>query len=603
VDLPTKFDRFREIWGWDTEFRPDANHRPDLVTLFAKEIRSGRTVRMRLTDLVAARKLPFGDKPDTLVESYSAVAELACCLTAGVRMPLNVLCTYAETSALVNGQDIEGLSEKRPTLLEACDLFLIEHMDKERKAAVRDLILNKDPANYTLADWEVVEDYNADDVDTDIKLFMAEAAAIDVPRALFRGQYSKVVAAIEHVGFPVHAAYIRDLETVWPDLRRHYIHELDTLRLYNENDSFDNDRMAALIDAREWSWPRTATGKYALDRKTLGKMVARHPELKQTQKLRDQIAELRMGAFVNTIGADGHSRCPIMPWWTRTFRNQPQGRDLVFLLSLPAWIHGVVRPPEGYGLACLDWVAQEFGLGAGFSGDPEMIADFLSGDPHMGLAIRTGLAPEGATKDNPDHRKIRDTVKPVSLGIPYGISKYGVARQTNKSLRWAQEVLTTARQKYKVYFKWQEGVWLQALADGKIVSPLGCPMAVDHNTPKRTLLNYLHQAGGADAMRLAAVAGTAAGITIVAPVHDAFWIMAPTGELNDAIAEMSRVMRRAGAIVSGGLEIPVEVSAKVVFPYCLGDVRRFDAEKQDKGQALWLEIQRLTCDILRRKTG
>jgi hypothetical protein len=430
VALPPKYDRFREVWGWDTEFRPDANHRPDLVTLFAKEIRSGRTVRMRLADLIAAGRLPFGAEPDTLVESYSAVAELACCLAAGVHVPRNVLCTYAETSMLINGLEIDGLEDKRPGLLEACDLFGIEHMDKERKIAMRDLILAKPPSAYTPAEWTMIEDYNADDVLTDLALFDKLAPAIDLPRALFRGEYSKVVACMEHVGVPVDASYVSTLNIVWPDLRMHYIRERDSLRLFDDEGRWCNDRMEALIDARDWWWPRTPTGKYALDRKTLGKMVARHPELRQIQLLRDQIAELRMGAFINTIGADGFSKCPIMPWWTRTLRNQPQGRDLAFLLSLPAWVHGVMRPPEGYGIACLDYVAQEFGLGAGYSGDPEMTADFLSGDPHMGLAIRIGLAPQGATKHS--HREIRDAIKPVSLGIPYGITKHGVARQTGK---------------------------------------------------------------------------------------------------------------------------------------------------------------------------
>jgi hypothetical protein len=597
VALPAKFDRFREVWGWDTEFRPDENHRPDLVTLFAKEIRSGRTVRMRLADLIEAGRLPFGNEPDTIVESYSAVAELACCLTAGVRMPLNVLCTYAETIASINGQELEGLTEKRPSLLETCELFGIEHMDKERKNAVRDFILATPISEYTPANWTWVEDYNADDVTTDIKVFEEIAAGIDVPRALFRGQYSKVVASMEHVGLPVDAAYIRTLEAVWPDLRRHYIDQLDTLRLYDEDYNWSDDRMAALIDAREWGWPRTPSGKYALDRKTLGKMVAHHPELKPVQKLRDQIAELRQGAFVNTVGADGYSRCPIMPWWTRTGRNQPQGRGLAFLLGLPAWIHGVLRPPEGYGAACLDWVAQEFGLSAAYSKCQPMIADFLTGDPHMGLAIRNGMAPQGATKES--HREVRDAIKPVSLGIPYRISKYGIARNTGKSRLWAQEVLATTRSKYKVLFDWQEDVVLQALADGKIVSPLGFPMAVDHTTPKRRIINYLCQAGGADAMRLAAVAGIAAGILIVVPVHHAFWIMAPIKELDDAIAEMARIMRRAGAVVSGGLEIPVEVSAKVCWPNCLGDVRK----NSDKGQTLWLEIRGIVQEILRRKAG
>jgi DNA polymerase-1 len=447
VALPSRFDRFREVWGWDREFRPDENHRPVPVTTFAKEIRSGREVRMRLADLLATTRLPFGNEPDTLVESYSAVAELSCCIATGHPMPCNVLCTFAETSALINGLEIDGLASKRPGLLEACDLYQVPHMARERKDAARDLILNKDPTAYTLEEWDTIERYNEDDVLTDIALFKAEAPSIDLPAALFRGRYSKAVADMEATGLPVDVAYIAELRDVWPDLRLHYIRQLDHLHLYDETGSFVNARMAALIEARGWFWPRTEkVGQYKLDNKTLGKMAQRYPELRQAQQLRDQIAELRLGAFLNTIGSDGFSRCPIMPFWTKTGRNQPQGRDLAFLLSLPSWTHGVIKPPEGWGIAALDWMAQEIGEGAGLSGDPALIADFLAGDPHLGFAIRSGLAPEGATKES--HAAVRDMIKPVSLGIPYGISKYGVAAQTGKSLHWAAEVLATWRHTY-----------------------------------------------------------------------------------------------------------------------------------------------------------
>ena len=132
------------------------------------------------------------------------------------------------------------------------------------------------------------------------------------------------------------------------------------------------------------------------------------------QHLRDQIAELRLGRFLNTVGADGYSRCPIMPFWTRSGRNQPRGRDKVFLLSLPSWLHGLIAPPPGWGMALLDWKAQEIGIAAGLSGDPALIADFQAGDPHMSFAIRAGLAPIGATADT--HGDIRNMVKPISLG-------------------------------------------------------------------------------------------------------------------------------------------------------------------------------------------
>jgi hypothetical protein len=104
---------------------------------------------------------------------------------------------------------------------------------------------------------------------------------------------------------------------------------------------------------------------------------------------------------------------------TRTGRNQPQGKDLAFLMSLPSWTHGAIKPPEGYGIVGLDWTAQEIGIGAQLSGDPALIADYLAGDPHLQFAIRSGLAPEGATKES--HGEIRDLIKPVSLGIAYGI--------------------------------------------------------------------------------------------------------------------------------------------------------------------------------------
>jgi DNA polymerase I len=458
-------------------------------------------------------------------------------------------------------------------------------MTKEHKAHIRDIIL--DHTDYTEEQWREIRDYNCDDVLLDIPLLEALAPAIDLPAALFRGRYSKAVAAMELNGIPVDVDYLEKLKTNWRALRLYYIHRDDHLGVYDSDGSFREDRFEALITARGWTWPRTKTGKPELRAKTFGKMIKRYPELKPLQRLRDQIAELRLGAFLNTIGADGASRCPIMPFWTRSGRNQPQGRDLAFLLSLPSWTHGLIKPREDWGIAGLDWVSQEPGLAAGLSGDPALIADYQSGDLHMRFAIRAGLAPEWATKRS--HGPLRDAIKPVSLGVSYGMSKYGAAAATGKSLNWAAGMLAAHRHAYPVLNQWQQDTITGAMFDERIVSPLGWPMAVHADTSKRTLMNYMQQAGGADMMRVAAIAGHEAGICICAPVHDAFWITAPLSELDDAIETMRRIMVRASAAVTGGLEIPVEVSAVVRWPQCLGDVRRRDA----KGQTLWVEIKEL----------
>lgn len=584
--FPTSFDRFREIWEHDFEFRADANHCPVPVALFAKEHRTGTAISMDRAQLLASKRAPFDTGPDTLVTSYSIVAELSCFRALRWSMPQNMLCTYFETSAAINGHDITGLMEKRPKLVEACELFGIPHIDAADKTRIINTILTND--EYSPEEWREIVSMNQRDVEQEAALFGKIACTIDLPAALFRGRYAKVVADIDARGITVAGDYITDLQASWQALRMHYIRRDDTFGLYDEAGSFREERMEGLIRERGWTWPRTPTGLFELKSKTIGKQCRHHPELRSLQRLRDTIAELRLGAFLNTIGGDGASRCPLMPFWTRTGRNQPSARDKAYLLSLPSWLHGLIRPPPGWGIAGIDWSAQEIGIGAGLSRDPALIADFQSGDPHMRFAIRAGLAPGWATKETPGIRPIRDEVKPISLGVNYGMSKYGAAAATGKSLLWAAETLASHRHAYPVFAQWQQNTVTQALFDERIVSPLGWPMAVHAETNKRTLLNYLHQAGGADCMRLAAIAAHEAGIKIIAVAHDAFWIMAPLADLDDAIVTMSELMIQAGRAVAG-IKIPVEEAARVPWPLCLGDVRKPDA----KGQAMWTEIKGL----------
>jgi DNA polymerase I-like protein with 3'-5' exonuclease and polymerase domains len=140
----------------------------------------------------------------------------------------------------------------------------------------------------------------------------------------------------------------------------------------------------------------------------------------------------------------------------------------------------------------------------------------------MNFAIRVGLAPPGATSDT--HGDIRNMVKPISLGSNYGMSKYGAAAQSGKSLVWAATTLAAHRHAYPVFAQWQQNMTAQALFAERITSVFGWPMAVHAETKRRTLLNYPCQANGGECMRLAAIAAYEAGIRIAAPAHDAFWI-------------------------------------------------------------------------------
>src|SRR5262245_37879218 len=249
--LPSSFDRFSAIWHTDFEFRLDANHLPLPVAMFAKEHRTGAEISLRRPQLLNLRKAPFHTGPDALVTGYSVVAELSCFRVLSWPRPHHVLCTYFETAAAINGLDIDGLETKRPSLLEICDLFGIEHMPKDYKVHVRELILTH---NYYSEDmWRTIEDYNRDDVLLSIPLLEALASTIDVLAALFRGRYAAAVADMEARGIPIAVDRLSTLREHWQALRLFYIRRDDDFGLYDAGGTFKEDRFEALVRSRNWT--------------------------------------------------------------------------------------------------------------------------------------------------------------------------------------------------------------------------------------------------------------------------------------------------------------------------------------------------------------
>ena len=156
-----------------------------------------------------------------------------------------------------------------------------------------------------------------------------------------------------------------------------------------------------------WDWRRKASGMLDIRAVTL----ATSSPLSRTSiltRLQSQVAELRLSKLLNTLGEDGFSRCSLKPFWTLTSRNLPQGErdegtgtaETVFLLSLPAWLRGLVRPPKGWAVVVLDFIAQEVLIAAGLSGDPTLIEDAQT-DPYLRFAERANLIPKGADPADP----------------------------------------------------------------------------------------------------------------------------------------------------------------------------------------------------------
>jgi hypothetical protein len=101
-------------------------------------------------------------------------------------------------------------------------------------------------------------------------------------------------------------------------------------------------------------------------------------------------------------------------------------------------------------------------------------------------------------------------------------------------------------------------------------------LQLDLLVPVDRLQNFVVQGNGSAMMQAAAILATERGLRIW-PVHDAFLVVAPLAELDDAVATMQECMARASAMVLGGYRL--QTKAKTV---------RWPERYQDEGgEVMW----------------
>jgi DNA polymerase-1 len=161
-----------------------------------------------------------------------------------------------------------------------------------------------------------------------------------------------------------------------------------------------------------------------------------------------------------------------------------------------ARIRFLIKPPEGWAVAYIDWACQEYGIGAVLSGDQNMLRSYEAGDPYMAFAILAGAAPPGATKST--HAAERKLYKSATLAIGYGQSVAGFAQKTGVCKPIAERVFKEYQRLYSRFLTWRDqqvdtfGLSLQL--ETKLGWTLHHGQRVKPNTP----LNFMAQATGAE---------------------------------------------------------------------------------------------------------
>jgi hypothetical protein len=108
----------------------------------------------------------------------------------------------------------------------------------------------------------------------------------------------------------------------------------------------------------------------------------------------------------------------------------------------------------------------------------------------------------------------------------------------------------------------------------------------------RSIQNWPVQSHGAEMMRAAAIAATEVGLSIAAPVHDAFLLLAPLPQLVADVAALQAIMRAAGTAVVG---IPVDTDVKIIRPP--------DRYMDERGAEMWSKMMMLLQTVEQREAA
>jgi DNA polymerase I len=473
-------------------------------------------------------------------------------------MPRNVLDLYVAFRLIMN----IGKRKGPRSMIVALSHYKLDHIDVTEKIEMRSLAMRGAP--WSAQEMADLIAYCEGDVLALLALLPPmlkdlTRLGVTIDEMLFLGRYSgPAVTRIHRTGIPIDTARKLAVEANQHTILQAVIDDAERRKHYGVFDGlhFRHAEFAKLIDRIGASayWPRTKGGQLSTDDETLKDMARRHPRLKllrecmRTRKL--------LNRFGLPIDSDGRSRPFLNPFGSLTGRNQPNSS----VFGAAKWLRCLIQPPPGYGIAYVDWAAQEIAIAAALSGDERMIESYRSGDPHIGFAIDAGFVPSDATKKS--HPVVRDLCKTLNFGLAYGQGIPGFAARTGVNEAHARYLVLGHRRAYPTFYKWRQRQVNRLALLETYRTKLGWRWQPDRRTDALTAMNFPMQSTGSDMMRLAAVAATESGIDICCPVHDAFLLIAPIERLDVDIERMCRIMEYAGEKLIG-FKVRAECDEKI----------------------------------------
>ena len=586
-------ENFGTIVVCDFEYEVEPGDLPNVLCMVAhvldENLQHVRTIRLWRGEFDPTP--PFDIGADTLFVAYSAWAEMTCFKVLGWRSPVHIFDQHtaylAASNVLLPHSPDEIRKKPRKRLPDACRAYGLEgweHIDKDTIVkAIGD------------GSWrehygpEEILDYCEEDVRMEARLLRAQLCGrpgllpADVPYVLHWSNYSaKCIALIQARGMPIDmelwnlvqenkSAVIGEL------LRRFDPSHDDEDPIYTPEGEWSYQRFEEwLVRTGVIAWPRLDSGRLNIDSDAFRLMYS-VPGIEGLHALRDSLGFIVKARL--PIGCDGRNRPSLFPFGTATGRNAHTKSPY----NAHAGMRGFMVFPRAAIGAYLDWRTQEVGVAAALSDDRALIDDYAGGDIYHALARLCDLTndpdPVHWKKTNP---AMRNRMKPLQLGINYGMGVPSLARGLDRHPLIASEIIERHKRRYPRFWQWRADMVGTAMLERRIESVFGWPLRLSTSPNQRTLYNFPMQSGGAEMLRLATVRLCEAGIIPIMLIHDGILFEETERE---KIEHAKEIMLTAGRDVCSGFEIGVDVDQ------LLENGARY-CDKRPMAQQMWTTVMK-----------
>lgn len=310
---------------------------------------------------------------------------------------------------------------------------------------------------------------------------------------------------------------------------------------------------------------KTKTG-FSTDAETLEQLAPLHPLVEKVLLYRQHVKI--QGTYVDgllpLIKSDGRVHTTFHQTVTATGRlssSDPNLQNIPVRLPLGRRIRGVFTPSSGRDLVAADYSQVELRLLAHLSQDENLMAAFAAGeDIHQRTAAEIFGIPIAEVDS-----VWRSRAKAVNFGIVYGISDFGLSRDTGVSRAEAKDYITKYFARYPKLRSYFDTVVANARKEGEVRTMLGrirplpeinASNRVRRQYAERMAVNTVIQGSAADLIKVAMIridgAMAQAGLqsTLLLQVHDELiWDAVP--------AEIATLCQLAEEHMVGALSLQV----------------------------------------------